>query len=149
MSYIAKLLAAFVALASMSVAQVIPILFETTSCVGLETQLDRPFSTTCTFSDLPSLVGDDVTLFIRAVGDINSETEFLEIDTDGFLFILLRSTGTVVEEFGTNTVEMIDQVINESFLPTAISDGELVLTITGSLALANVTIVDLGIRYLA
>jgi hypothetical protein len=149
MRYIAKLLAVFVALANMSVAHAIPILFETTSCVGLETQLDRPFSTTCTFSDLPSLVGDDVTLFIRAVGDINGVDEFLEIDVEGFLLTLLGSDATLVEAFGTNTVELIDQVISDVFLVAGIRDGQLVLTITGSPALANVTILELGLRYLS
>ena len=136
-------------LASAGIAHADPILFETTAagCAGVA--LDRPFSTTCTFSDLPSLLGDDVTLFIRAVGDINGVDEFLEIDAEGFLLTLLGSNATIVEEFGTNTVELIDQLMSDIFLVTGISDGELILTITGSPALANLTILEIGLRYFA
>ena len=149
MNFLSKQSVLFVAIMGALTAHADPIFFEVTAddCAGVGIRLDRPFSTICTFSNLPALVGENVTLFIQAVGDIGGIDEILEVDADGFPLILLGAGATVMQEFGSNTVELFDQIVSDVFLPTAIGDGSLVLTTTASQAFANVTINELGLRY--
>ena len=117
-------------------------------CAGIGIDMERPFDFECSFTDLPALAGDEVTLFGRARGDINGIDEYLEIDADGFGILLFAGSATIVNVFGATDYEMIDVIPSQSFLPIAISDGALTLSIRGSAGLASINISDLGIRYL-
>lgn len=151
MKLLGKLAVVLVALGSASVSRAGLIEFSTdlidSSVIGVH--FDRPFTINISFDNLPELAVQEAFLTIVAEGDLDDPSEFLTIDAEGLAFVMFNDPGDPdVDVISINPFTVSEIAASQVFLPQAIADGTLNLSITGSSGVAYIKPLRISLSYL-
>jgi hypothetical protein len=112
-------------------------------------RFDRPFSIAVTFEDLPELAVQEAFLTIVAEGDLDATSEFLTIDAEGLAFNMFADMSDPdLTILGTNPFTVSEVAASQVFLPLAIADATLNLSIAGSTGVAYFRPLSIRLSYL-
>ena len=151
MRMLSKLAVVIIALGIVSAARADLIEFSTDltdpSVIGV--LFDRPISINFSFENLPELAVQEAFLTIVAEGDLDDLSELLTIDAEGLSLVIFNDpTDPDVSILSTDPFTISETIASQTFLPLAIADGTLNLSITASSGVGFVKPLSISLSYL-